>query len=106
MHDQAQRALKQAGEKTDDRGEDSSEVSTYKRPSSKASRGQGGRGRGRGQGRGRGRAKNKPKPVPELPSSSHKRKDSKSKDNQERPLKRPAASKPPEDPAINFISLF
>ena len=102
MHDQAQKALKQAGAQDEERGEDSSELSsnmnTYKRPSSKASRGRGGRGRGRGQGKGRGRAKNKPKPVPELQSSSHKRIDLESKENQERPLKRPAASKPPEDP--------
>ena len=54
-------------------------------------------------GEGRGRAKNKPKPVPDLQSSSHKRKDSESKESQERPLKRPAASKPPQDP-IKFIS--
>lgn len=105
MHDQAQKALKQAGEQDEERGEDSSELSSniYKRPSSKASRGRGGRGRGRGQGKGRGRAKNKPKPVPDLQSSSHKRKDSESKESQERPLKRPAASKPPQDP-IKFIS--
>ena len=53
---------------SDERGEDSSQVSEDAPKKRPAARGRGGRGRGSGRGRGRGRAKAKPKPVPQLSS--------------------------------------
>ena len=82
------------GNEEDERGEDSSQLSSdvanMKRPASKP-RGSG-HGRGRGnRGRGRGRAKNKPQPIPDLSKGKRNAEKAEDEESKEPPKKRPAA---------------